>query len=76
LTPEPSAVPVYYSGRHLIGGAKSDKIVNVVLPLVRRDFPGAPVYLALYRTERDSFATVRLADLSTNADFMLTKLPD
>jgi hypothetical protein len=69
-------VPVYYSGRHLIGGATSNKIVNAVLPLVSRDFPGAPVYIAFYRRDRDRFSTLKVTEHSTDAEFMLVKLTD
>lgn len=52
LTPEANAVPIYYSRRHVIGGAASDEIVQKVLPAIRAEFPGAPIYLAFFARPR------------------------
>ena len=55
LTPALSSVPVYYSGRHMITGVTSDADIAKVLPLIRRDFRGYPLYLALLARDRASF---------------------
>lgn len=52
LTPELSEVPIYYSQRHVIAGVVSDEDTRQVLPIARTNFPGAPLYLAIYREGR------------------------
>jgi hypothetical protein len=74
LTPEPSAVPVYYSQRHLIGGATSKDLVNKVLPAVRQDFPDAPLYLAFSSKRRGEFASMEAVTESTSAGLVLVRL--
>ena len=55
LTPEMSSVPLYYSRRHMIGGIGSDEDISRVLPMIRQDFQGIPIYLALFSRERQRF---------------------
>jgi 4-amino-4-deoxy-L-arabinose transferase-like glycosyltransferase len=56
LTPELSSVPLYYSKRHLIAGVTSEADLARVLPQIRKDFRGYPVYLALLAKDRTRFA--------------------
>jgi hypothetical protein len=55
LTPEMSSVPTYYSWRHLIGGITSDQDLDKVMPIVRQEFRGYPIYLALFSKDRGYF---------------------
>jgi hypothetical protein len=47
ITPEESAVPLYYSQRHLIQGVESEADFRRVILFARKNFPGAPLYLAI-----------------------------
>ena len=47
LAPLVSAVPLYYSERHIIRGIDSPAEASNILPQLSREFPGSPVYLAL-----------------------------
>jgi len=47
LTPLLSAVPLYYSDRHIVRGIANDAALTRELPTIRREFAGAPIYLAI-----------------------------
>jgi hypothetical protein len=47
LSPLTSAVPLYYSQRHIIRNISSPAAVAAILPELRAQFPAAPVFLAL-----------------------------
>jgi len=47
LSPVLSAVPIYYSERHIVRGIASQDAVNDELPIIRTEFPNAPIYLAI-----------------------------
>jgi hypothetical protein len=47
LSPLTSAVPLYYSQRHIIRNIDSPAAVAAILPEIRAQFPAAPVFLAL-----------------------------
>ncbi len=47
ITPTESAVPLYYSQRHLIQGVDSVEDFRSALVFARRNFPGSPLYLAI-----------------------------
>ncbi len=55
LTPEPSLVPVYYSQRHVIRGTNSDTWLSWAIPEARKQFPGAPLYLAMRDSDAQNF---------------------
>ena len=47
ITPAESAVPLYYSQRHLIQGVGSERDFRSALIFARKNFPGSPLYLAI-----------------------------
>jgi len=47
ITPTESAVPLYYSQRHLIQGVDSERDFRSAVTFARKNFPGAPLYLAI-----------------------------
>jgi hypothetical protein len=55
LGPSASMVPVYYSGRHVIRGVTSDRLVERMDAALDQVFPGASVYLALEPAESPAF---------------------
>jgi hypothetical protein len=61
ISPEAHLVPMYYSSRHIIGGVKTESELNTILPAIRREFPGNPVYLALFSKDADLFRGVLAA---------------
>lgn len=57
LSPSPSMVPVYYSERHTIRLVADDGAVDRVLPEVQRDFPAAPIYVAVPAVQLQSWGS-------------------
>ena len=47
MAPLISAVPIYYSQRHMVRDVDDDAIVSQELPKLCREFPGVPIYLAI-----------------------------
>jgi hypothetical protein len=47
ITPAESAVPLFYSQRHLIQGVAGDRDVRSAIAFARKNFPGSPLYLAI-----------------------------
>lgn len=47
ITSTESAVPLFYSQRHLIQGVNSDRDFSAALVFARKNFPGSPLYLAI-----------------------------
>ena len=81
LTPDLSSVPLYYSGRHLITGVTSDADIAKVLPLIRQDFRGHPLYLALLARDRASFPSALAGHQSPSQppgseDSIVVEIPD
>jgi hypothetical protein len=76
VTPEIHRVPMYYSLRHTIGGVASDGELSKVLPKIRHDFQGYPLYLALYTRDRNRFpeALASHPELDATRPFTIIKL--
>lgn len=47
LAPLISAVPLYYSERHIVRGISTPEAVARQMSIIRREFPASPVYIAL-----------------------------
>lgn len=58
MAPLVSAVPLYYSERHIVRGVDSAASIASDLPIIRREFPGQPVYLAIPPLLEKNFAPV------------------
>lgn len=56
FTPLQSAVPVFYSGRHVVRNVENDADLTQTLQLAQLAFPGAPFFLALPAGETSSFS--------------------
>jgi hypothetical protein len=80
LTLEISAVPMYDSWRHLIQGVSSDAEIAEILPLVRREFGDAPVYLALQAKDHGKFpstlASVPASGPNAAGDAIIVRIPN
>jgi hypothetical protein len=55
LAPLVSAVPLYYSDRHIVRGLGTPEAVREALPEVRSAFPDSPVYIAVPPFLADEF---------------------
>jgi hypothetical protein len=58
MAPLVSAVPIYYSERHIIRGIDDAAALRDELPRIRREFPDSPIYLAIPPFLTGSFASV------------------
>lgn len=47
MAPLISAVPLYYSERHIVRDVDSAESIAQQLPVLQREFPGSPIYLAV-----------------------------
>lgn len=56
ITPFESAVPVYYSKRHLVQGIENDAALKEVIDRVKSRFP-APIYVAVPASRREKFGS-------------------
>jgi 4-amino-4-deoxy-L-arabinose transferase-like glycosyltransferase len=55
LSPSESAVPVYYSERHVVRGIETPELLRMAIPQARADFPGSPLFFALQDADRPAF---------------------
>jgi 4-amino-4-deoxy-L-arabinose transferase-like glycosyltransferase len=55
LSPAESAVPIYYSNRHIVRGIENDDWLRVAIPQAYADFPGSPLYLAIQDPDQSQF---------------------
>ena len=51
-----SAVPIYYSDRHVVRGIESPELLHLAIPQARAAFPGSPLFFALQDVDRPAFA--------------------
>ncbi len=47
MAPLNSMVPLYYSERHIVRGVGSAESIAEQLPILQREYPGSPIYLAV-----------------------------
>lgn len=76
MAPLESAVPIYYSDRHIVRGISNDDALQEELPRIRREFPDCPVYLAIPPFLAGSFASVipRAEIVASTPDTIILKL--
>jgi hypothetical protein len=74
LAPLISAVPLYYSERHIIRGMDDPQSVALQLPILRREFPSSPIYLALPPALAGGFPGLPV--VTANADVVILRLSD
>lgn len=74
LAPLISAVPLYYSERHIIRGIDDAESVAVQVPILRREFPSSPMYLAVPPDLADGFPGHPV--VASNADVVILRLFD
>jgi hypothetical protein len=77
MAPVVSAVPLYYSQRHLVRGVNSPSAAALQLPSLRRQFPSSPIYLAVPPTLAGSFAATNFPSsqvASSTSDGVIIRL--
>jgi hypothetical protein len=55
ISPLFSAIPLYYSERHIVRGVIDDAAVATILPKLRQEFPTARLYLAIPSSFAENF---------------------
>jgi len=55
LSPSESAVPIYYSDRHIVRGIETPELLHLAIPQARVDFPGSRLFFALQDKDRPPF---------------------
>jgi hypothetical protein len=58
LSPSESAVPIYYSDRHIVRGIATPDLLRDAIKQARSDFPGSPLFFALRDVDRPSFGNM------------------
>jgi hypothetical protein len=55
LSPAESAVPIYYSGRHIVRGIQSEEWLRQAILQAHAVFPDSPLFLAVQDRDREDF---------------------
>ena len=55
LSPSESAVPIYYSERHVVRGIETPELLRLAIPQARVDFPASRLFFALQDKDRPAF---------------------
>lgn len=76
MAPLESAVPIYYSERHIVRGIGDSATLRDQLPRIRREFPGAHIYLAIPPFIAGKFANdlSRESIVSSTSDVIVVRL--
>jgi len=56
LSATESAVPIYYSNRHIVRGIETPDLLRLAIPQARADFPGSPLFFAVQDIDRPAFS--------------------
>lgn len=76
LSPVESAVPIYYSDRHIVRGIENDSWLRIAITQAHADFPGNPLYLAIQDSNRLSFpqSLPQLREIAHQSDSTIYRL--
>ncbi len=76
MTPSVSAISIYYSERHIIRGVGDSDALRNELPRVRREFPGARIYLAIppFLSNNFAYPLTHETIISSNQDVIIVRL--
>jgi len=80
LSSAQSAVPIYYSDRHIVRGIVTPDLLRVAIPQARAAFPGSPLFFAIQDTpdiDRASFTNVlqQFTPIAHQGDSTLYTIP-
>jgi len=73
LSPLISAAGLWYSERHIVRNVANDEFLQAALPEVRKDFPAAPLYLAVPGDRVQEFPHLLHSDRTTSASDVVVK---
>ncbi len=74
IAPLVSAVPLYYSERHIVRGVTSSDLAALELPILRREFPASPIYIAGPPSLAGMFGDQQV--VASNADVVILRPSD
>ena len=76
VVPTVSAVPLYYSERHIVRGITNDAVLAEELQQIRTQFPASPIYLAIPPSLARDFAGAlsRATVVRSTPDAIVAKL--
>jgi hypothetical protein len=80
LSSAESAVPIYYSDRHIVRGIVTPDLLRLAIPQARAAFPGSPLFFAIQDTpdiDRASFTNVlrQFTPIAHQGDSTLYTIP-
>jgi Dolichyl-phosphate-mannose-protein mannosyltransferase len=77
LSATESAIPIYYSDRHIVRGIISPDLLQVAIPQARTAFPGSPLFFAIQDVDRPAFSgsLQQLAVVAKQGDSTLYTIP-
>jgi 4-amino-4-deoxy-L-arabinose transferase-like glycosyltransferase len=77
LSPAESAVPVYYSDRHIVRGIATSDLLRQAIPQAHAAFPGSPLFFAVQQADRASFSDIlpQLTPIAHQGDSTLYAIP-
>jgi hypothetical protein len=77
LSATESAVPIYYSGRHIVRGIETPALLHLAIPQAQADFPGSPLFFAVQDIDRPAFSDTlqQLTIVAKQGDSTLYAIP-
>jgi hypothetical protein len=77
LSPTLSAVPVYYSDRHMVRGIMTSDLLRLALPQARAAFPNSPLFFAVQEQDRTYVADIlpQLIPIAHQGDSTIYAIP-
>jgi hypothetical protein len=78
LSATESAVPIYYSNRHIVRGIETPNLLHLAIPQARTDFPGSPLFFAVQDIDRPAFSDTlqQFAIVAKQGDSTLYTIPN
>jgi hypothetical protein len=78
LSATESAIPIYYSGRHIVRGIGTPEFLHLAIPQARADFPDSPLFFAVQDIDRPAFSDTlqQLTIVAKQGDTTLYTIPN
>ena len=73
MAPLISVVPLYYSERHIVRGVSDSGLAELELPILRKEFPSSPIYVAVPPSLVGTFPGEQV--VAANADVVILRPP-
>ena len=77
LSAAESAIPIYYSGRHIVRGIETPALLHLAIPQAHADFPNSPLFFAVQDRDRPPFSDTlqQLTIVARQGDSTLYTIP-